>query len=96
MFESCRSYDLKVHRIDRSQLEQISFVAVASLAGATGTIAFLQEYVGVPDASAVYLTAVVVTAYVSGTLGAIVAAVGSFLLYNLLFTEPLYTFTIAG
>ena len=30
-----------------------------------------------------------------GRSGAIVAAVGSFLLYNFLFTEPLYTFTIA-
>ena len=40
-------------------------------------------------------SAVVVVAYVTGTLGAIVAAIGSFLLYNFLFTEPLYTFTVA-
>ena len=58
-------------------------------------MAILEAYVGVPDASAVYLIAVVITAVVAGTLGAIVAAVGSFLLYNFLFTEPLYTFTIA-
>ncbi len=70
-------------------------VAVPSLAGATAVVALLEGYVGVPDASAVYLVAVVITAFVTGTLGAIVASVGSFLLYNFLFTEPLYTFTIA-
>ena len=58
-------------------------------------MAILEAYVGVPDASAVYLIAVVITAVVAGTLGAIVAAVGSFLVYNFLLTEPVYTFTIA-
>ena len=70
-------------------------VAVPSLAGATAVVAILEAYVGVPNASAVYLVAVVITAFVTGTLGAIVAAIGSFLLYNFLFTEPLHTFTIA-
>lgn len=82
-------------RLDRLHLWRIVLVAVPSLAGATAIVAFLEEYVGVPDASAVYLVAVVVTAYVTGTLGAIIAAVASFLLYNFLFTEPLHTFTIA-
>jgi two-component system sensor histidine kinase KdpD len=84
-----------VYRLDRLHLGRIILVAVPSLAGATVIVAILEAYVGVPDASAVYLVAVVITAYVTGTLGAIVAAVGAFLLYNFLFTEPLFTFTIA-
>jgi len=43
----------------------------------------------------VYLAAVVATAFVAGTWGAIVAAVASFLLYDFLFIVPLYTFTVA-
>jgi len=84
-----------VYRFDRLQLGRIILVAIPSLAGATVVVAILEAYVGVPNASAVYLVAVVITAFVTGTLGAIVAAVGSFLLYNFLFTQPLYTFTIA-
>jgi two-component system sensor histidine kinase KdpD len=38
----------------------------------------------------------VATAVVSGTSGAVVTAVASFLLYNLLFVEPRYTFTVAN
>jgi len=82
-------------RVDRLQLARIILVAIPSLAGATVVVAVLEAHVGVPDASAVYLVAVVITAFVTGTLGAVVAAVGSFLLYNFLFTEPVYTFTIA-
>jgi two-component system sensor histidine kinase KdpD len=70
-------------------------VAVPSLAGATVAIVVLQDYVGVPNASAVYLAAVVATAFVAGTAGAIVAAVASFLLYDFLFVHPIYTFTVA-
>jgi two-component system, OmpR family, sensor histidine kinase KdpD len=81
--------------VKRQQAGRIVLVAMPSLAGATAIVAILEAYVGVPDASAVYLVAVVVTAFFTGTLGAIVASVGSFLLYNFLFTEPLYTFAIA-
>jgi two-component system, OmpR family, sensor histidine kinase KdpD len=95
MLEPCRPYDLAVYRLDLRHLYRILLVAIPSLAGATVIVGLLQSHVGVPDASAVYLVAVVTTAIVTGTLGAIVAAVGSFLLYNFLFTEPLYTFTIA-
>src|SRR3990170_2944060 len=46
---------------------------------------------GVPNPSAVYLVAVVATAIVSGTAGAILTSIASFILYNFLFTEPRYT-----
>ncbi len=82
-------------RLDRRQLLRILVVAGPSLAGASLVVAFLQADLGVANASSVYLVAVVVTALVTGTIGAILAAVGSFLLYNFLFTQPLYTFTIA-
>ena len=82
-------------RLDRRQLFRILIVAGPSLAGASLGVAILQADLGVANASSVYLVAVVVTAFVTGTIGAILAAVGSFLLYNFLFTEPLYTLTIA-
>lgn len=69
-------------------------VAVASLAAATVAIGLLETNLGVPNASAVYLVAVVATAIVAGAPGAIVAAVASFLLYDFFFTLPLYTFTV--
>jgi len=66
----------------------LTAVAVVSLAIATVVVAYLQDVVGVPNPSAVYLVAVVVTALVSGTVGAVITSVAAFLLYNYLFTEP--------
>jgi two-component system sensor histidine kinase KdpD len=83
-----------MRRIDRRALARFLAVAVPSLAGATIAVAVLQG-VGVPNASAVYLAAVVATAFVGGTWGAIVAAVAAFLLYDFLFVLPLYTFAVA-
>jgi two-component system sensor histidine kinase KdpD len=83
-----------MRRLDRRDLGRLLAVAVPALAGATLAIAALQG-LGVPNASAVYLAAVVATAFVAGTWGAIVAAVASFLLYDFLFVLPLYTFTVA-
>ena len=84
-----------MRRFRRPDLARLLAVAVPSLAGATLVIGVLEEYVGVPTASAVYFAAVVATAFVAGTWGAIVAAVASFLLYDFLFVLPLYTFTVA-
>ena len=80
--------------MDRRRLGLILLVGLPSLLAATVAVAVLQGLVGVANASAVYLVAVVVTAYVTGTLGAVLVAVGSFLLYNFLFTEPRFTLTI--
>ena len=84
-----------MRRVHARDFARLIAVAAPSLAGATLAIAVLQEYVGVPNASAVYLAAVVATAFVAGTWGASVAAVASFLLYDFLFVLPLYTFTVA-
>jgi two-component system sensor histidine kinase KdpD len=69
-------------------------VAVPSLAAATVIVWYLQDVLGVPNPSAVYLVAVVATAIVSGTLGAVATAVASFVLYNYLFTEPRFTLSM--
>src|SRR5512146_1954312 len=69
-------------------------VAVPSLAAATLVVWLLQDVLGVPNPSAVYLVAVVAAAIVSGTLGAVATAIASFVLYNSLFTEPRYTLSM--
>jgi two-component system sensor histidine kinase KdpD len=69
-------------------------VAIPALAVATVAVGVLQDGLGVPNPSAIYLVAVVATALISGTAGAIVSAISSFLLYDFLFVEPRYTFTI--
>ena len=81
-------------RFDRRDLTRLLGVAIPALALATVGIAFLQG-LGVPNASVVYLAAVVASAFGSGTVGAVVAAVASFLLYDALFVLPLYTLTVS-
>src|SRR3990172_11646653 len=75
----------------RREVLRLLLVALPSLAGATLVVAYLQDGLGVPNPSAIYLVAVVATAVVSGTTGAVATAVASFVLYNYLFTEPRYT-----
>jgi two-component system sensor histidine kinase KdpD len=70
-------------------------VAVASLAVATAVVAVLQDGLGVSNPSSVYLVAVVVTAVLTGTVGAIVTSIGSFLLYDFLFIDPRWTLTVS-
>ncbi|HXQ96426.1 MAG TPA: DUF4118 domain-containing protein, partial [Candidatus Acidoferrales bacterium] len=64
------------------------------LGGATILIALFERIVGVPNADAVYLLAVVTAAVVFGTPAAIGTAVGSFLLYNFFFVRPILTFAV--
>jgi two-component system sensor histidine kinase KdpD len=70
-------------------------VAVPLLALATVIVGVLQDGLGVPNPSAVYLVAVVATAYVAGRSEAILTAIASALLYNFFFTDPRYTLSIA-
>jgi two-component system sensor histidine kinase KdpD len=69
-------------------------VALPTLALATVAVSVLQDGLGVPNPSAVYLVAVVATAIASGTLGAIATSVAAFFLYNYLFTEPRFTLSM--
>ena len=67
---------------------------VVSLALASVGVALLEMQLAVPDASAVYLLAVVVIALGFGTVPAIVTAIGAFLSHDFLFIEPRFTFTV--
>jgi two-component system sensor histidine kinase KdpD len=66
-------------------------VAAASLGVATVLVDLLENGLGVPNASAAYLPAVVATALVAGTGGAVVSALLAILLYDYLFTTPIHT-----
>ena len=68
-------------------------VALALLA-VTALVAAL-ETAGVADASPAFFLAVVLVAVVAGTLPAIATAIGAFLLYDFLFIEPRFNFTVA-
>jgi two-component system sensor histidine kinase KdpD len=81
-------------RLDGRQLLRVIAVAGVSLVAATLVVAVLESRVGVPNASIVYLAAVVAAAFVAGTAGAVVTAVGSFLAYDYFFTLPYHTLTI--
>jgi two-component system, OmpR family, sensor histidine kinase KdpD len=72
-------------------------VAIAGLAVAAATlaVAVIEDRAAVPNASSVYLVAVVVAALVAGVPGAVLAAVASVLAYNFLFTEPRHTLNVA-
>jgi two-component system, OmpR family, sensor histidine kinase KdpD len=73
---------------------RLLLVAVPALAAASALVWLLEERFGIPDASPVYLLAVVVTALVSGTWGALAAATLGILLYDFLFTKPFATLEI--
>jgi two-component system sensor histidine kinase KdpD len=72
----------------------IALGTVLSLAAATGLVALLEYGLDVPDASSVYLLAVVVVAVFFGVAPAVVTAVAGFLLHDFLFIEPRYTLVV--
>jgi two-component system, OmpR family, sensor histidine kinase KdpD len=84
-----------MRRVDRHLVVRFLAVAIPALGGATIAVGVLQDIFDVPNPSALFLVAVVAIAIVSGTWGALIAAVASFVLYNFLFIEPRYTLTVA-
>lgn len=67
----------------------VRLVAIGLLPLATLLIALVEgPPLRIPDASPLYLVAVVGVGVVFGTVAAIAAAIGSFLLYDVLFVEP--------
>ena len=76
-------------------LARLTLVAVPALAAATALVWLLETRFDVLNASPVYLLAVVATALVSGTVGALIAAVSGILIYDYLFTHPFHTFAIS-
>jgi two-component system sensor histidine kinase KdpD len=70
-------------------------LGAASLVLATLTALALETWLGVDDASAIYLLAVVVMAGRYGTWPAVAASFAAFLAYDFLFTQPRLTFSVA-
>lgn len=71
-------------------------VVVLAIALATAAAELLETGVGVPDASPVYLVAVVLAAGVLGTWAAVATSAASFLVYDFLFTTPRFTFAVSS
>ncbi len=67
-----------------------------ALAAATVIVALLQDVLGVPNPSAVYILAVAVAALVGGRVAVLLAAAASFLLYDVLFVNPRLALTVAA
>ncbi len=67
-----------------------------ALAGGTLLAFLLETWLGLADASSVYLLAVAAVAIGWGTLPAIATAAGGFLVYNFLFIDPRLSFIVAG
>jgi two-component system, OmpR family, sensor histidine kinase KdpD len=77
------------------RLARVVVGVVALLAATTGLVAVLERWVGVPDASATYLLAVLASAVYLGVGAAIATAFGAFLLYNFLFVHPNFTLAVS-
>jgi two-component system sensor histidine kinase KdpD len=67
----------------------------AALVASTAAVAGLESVVGIPNASATYLVAVVIVAVAAGTPAAVATALGAFLVYDVLFVEPLHALAVA-
>lgn len=80
-------------RVVRASLRVVGGVVAVALA--TLTVAVVEGYLVVPNASSLYLVAVVVVAIVAGTAGAVITAAASMLVYNFFFTDPRHTFMVA-
>jgi two-component system sensor histidine kinase KdpD len=86
---------VELRRIQAERRTALSLtLTIGSLIAVSGLVAVLEGPIGVPNASSAYLLAVLVCAMEFGTAAGVVAAVGGFLLYDFLFIEPVYTFTV--
>jgi two-component system, OmpR family, sensor histidine kinase KdpD len=85
-----------LRRLSRAGWSGLGAVAVtAAVVAATAGAAALEAFVGVQDASAVYLLAVVLAASLLGVWAAVATSVASFLVYDYLFTSPRFTFAVS-
>lgn len=85
---------MRLPRLDVRRLALVVAAVTGALAVVTLVVALLESRLAVPDASTTYLLAVTGVAVAFGTTPAILTAMGAFLLYDFLFTEPLFTFTV--
>jgi two-component system, OmpR family, sensor histidine kinase KdpD len=73
-------------------------IALAAIVGLLAVVSvlvwLLQDRVGVPNASSVFLLAVVAAASRFGTVTAVATAIGAFFVYDLFFIEPVLTLRV--
>ncbi|HTK46328.1 MAG TPA: DUF4118 domain-containing protein [Patescibacteria group bacterium] len=89
------TFRARIRGIAPGSLARLALVAIPALAAATGLVWVLETRFDVLNASPVYLLAVVTTALLSGTIGALLAAISGILIYDYLFTHPFQTFAIS-
>jgi two-component system sensor histidine kinase KdpD len=71
-------------------------VSAGALAASTAAVGVLESpAVGIDDASPLYLVAVAAAGILHGTRAALVSALAAFAVYDVLFTEPRFTFSVA-
>ncbi len=73
----------------------MALLAAASLGAASAVVAILESQLAIPDASTVYIVAVVVMATVFGTMPAALTAAAAFVLYDYFFTQPFLTLFVS-
>ena len=88
------TWTLTVPRITR-ELVRIGALALTAIAVATLIVLLIEQGTEIPDASAVYLVAVVIVGTVGGTVAAVGTALAAFIIYDLLFTEPRFSLVIS-
>jgi two-component system sensor histidine kinase KdpD len=84
----------RMRRWSPARVGRVVAVVAASLAAATAATAALESWVGIDNASVVYIVAVAGTAILAGTPGAIATSIGAFVLYDFFFVDPRYTLAI--
>lgn len=82
-------------RIHPRRLWATGLAMTIGVGAATMAVAILEDRLAIPNASAVYLVAVTAVAVLRGVPGAIATAIVGILVYDLLFTEPRLTLTVA-
>jgi two-component system sensor histidine kinase KdpD len=87
---------MQLRGADRRRVTRDAMRIVLALGACTVAAYLLENGVGLPDASVVYLLGVAAVAIGAGATPAIAAAIGAFFTYNFLFIEPRYTLTVAN
>lgn len=84
-----------VRRVPYVRLGVLAAAITVAVTASSLVVLGLERELGVPDASSVYVVAVVLVAIGFGVAGAAFTAAASVLAYDLLFTEPRFTLTVS-
>jgi two-component system sensor histidine kinase KdpD len=82
-------------KVDWRSLTTTIVTVAAALGASIVGVYLLEEFVGIRDASTLFLLAVALVAYLRGSWAAVGTALGAFLAYNYLFLPPEFTFFVS-